>query len=164
MKRELLIFVIIASFIASMSYAQQKLTEEQALRLIQQYKQREEKANAKIKEEETKIKELEKAIAELDERIVTLQAELAKAKQEPAKPEYRIYRVQPGDWLAKLAEYREIYGHGYYALWRVIYDANRDLIRDPTLIYPGWELKIPQLSEEEKKTKNREILRSIRGR
>lgn len=159
-----LIFVIGMCFIASMTYAQQKLTEEQAMRLIQQYKQREETASAKIKEEEAKIEALKKTIGELDERIALLQSELAKAKEAAAKPKYSIYVVRTGDWLAKLAEYPEVYGHGYYALWRVIYDANKDLITNPTLIYPGWELKIPQLSAEEKETKNREILRSIRGR
>jgi nucleoid-associated protein YgaU len=35
------------------------------------------------------------------------------------------------------------YGHPYYYKWPLIYDANRDLIKDPDLIYPGWELVIP---------------------
>jgi len=28
--------------------------------------------------------------------------------------------------------------------WRRIYEANRDLIKDPDLIYPGQQLRIPE--------------------
>jgi len=61
-----------------------------------------------------------------------------------AVPSYDIYVVVPGDWLSKLAEYPEVYGWGNYARWPDIYHANQDLIWDPDLIYPGWELKIPR--------------------
>jgi nucleoid-associated protein YgaU len=37
------------------------------------------------------------------------------------------------------------YGHPYYYKWPLIYNANRDLIKDPDLIYPGWVLKIPPM-------------------
>lgn len=164
MKNIFLMFVVGAFFIASISSAQQKLTEEQAARLMQQYNQREEDANAKIKEEEKKIEELKKAITEVDERTAYLQSEIAKTKEEAAKPKYSTYVVREGDWLAKLAEYPQVYGYGYYALWRVIYEANKDLIENPTLIHPSWELKVPILTEEEKATRNKEILQTIRGK
>lgn len=61
-----------------------------------------------------------------------------------ATPDYDIYVVMPGDWLSKLAEYPEVYGWGNYARWPDIYHANDDLIWDPDLIYPYWELKIPR--------------------
>ena len=56
------------------------------------------------------------------------------------------YTVVEGDWLSKLAEYPEVYGpgHRYYKRWPEIYDANKDRIKDPNLIYPGWVLKIPR--------------------
>jgi len=56
------------------------------------------------------------------------------------------YTVVEGDWLSKLAEYEEVYGPGkhMYRRWPEIYDANKDLIKDPDLIYPGWVLKIPR--------------------
>jgi nucleoid-associated protein YgaU len=51
----------------------------------------------------------------------------------------RTYVVVKGDSLSKIAK-RE---YGDASKWTVIYDANRNLIKDPDLIYPGQELKIP---------------------
>jgi nucleoid-associated protein YgaU len=130
---------------SSAVYAQQKLTEEQAMRLVQEYANREEAACAKIKEEEEKIEELTKTSKELDERLNALASEMTRAKAAAAaEPDYDTYVVRAGDWLAKLAEYPDVYGHGNYAMWPRIYEANRDLIKKPTLIRPGWELKIPR--------------------
>jgi LysM repeat protein len=47
--------------------------------------------------------------------------------------------VQPGNSLWKLA--RESYGHGIR--YTVIYEANRDQIADPNLIYPGQVFSVP---------------------
>jgi nucleoid-associated protein YgaU len=49
------------------------------------------------------------------------------------------YVVVHGDSLSKIAK-RE-YGDGNK--WRTIYEANKDLIDNPDLIYPGQELKLP---------------------
>jgi nucleoid-associated protein YgaU len=49
------------------------------------------------------------------------------------------YTVVEGDSLSKIAK-RE-YGDGNK--WRTIYEANRDLIKDPDLIYPGQSFRIP---------------------
>ena len=146
MRRKLLISVVGALLLATISGAQQKLTEEQANRLVDQYKTKEEAAGTKLKEEESKIAELKESIAELDERIATLQSEITKAKEAAAaaaKPTEGVYVVRPGDWLSKLAEYPEVYGRGNYALWPRIYHANRDLIQNPNILQPGWQLKVP---------------------
>jgi nucleoid-associated protein YgaU len=50
------------------------------------------------------------------------------------------YIVVKGDSLSKIAK-RE---YGDANKWRAIYEANRDLIKDPDLIYPGQSLRIPQ--------------------
>jgi nucleoid-associated protein YgaU len=47
--------------------------------------------------------------------------------------------VVKGDSLSKIAK-RE---YGDANKWRTIHEANKDLISDPDLIYPGQELKIP---------------------
>jgi nucleoid-associated protein YgaU len=52
------------------------------------------------------------------------------------------YTVNQDEWLGKIAGYWEIYGD--YRKWPVIYEANRDKIRDPDLIFPNEELMIPR--------------------
>jgi nucleoid-associated protein YgaU len=46
------------------------------------------------------------------------------------------YEVVKGDNLTKIGKK---YGIG----WKEIYEANKDVIKDPDLIQPGWKLKIP---------------------
>lgn len=52
----------------------------------------------------------------------------------------RIYVVVSGDSLSKIAQ-RE-YGHANQ--WNRIYEANRDILKDPDKIYPGQKLRIPK--------------------
>jgi nucleoid-associated protein YgaU len=52
------------------------------------------------------------------------------------------YTVVAGDSLSKIAK-RE---YGDANLWKRIYEANRDIIKDPDLIHPGQTLKIPAKS------------------
>lgn len=52
----------------------------------------------------------------------------------------RTYTVVSGDSLSKIAE-RE---YGEASKWRQIYEANRDTIKNPDLIYPGQVLTIPE--------------------
>ena len=49
------------------------------------------------------------------------------------------YTVVAGDSLSRIAK-RE---YGDANSWKRIYEANRDIIKDPDLIYPGQTLKIP---------------------
>jgi murein DD-endopeptidase MepM/ murein hydrolase activator NlpD len=51
----------------------------------------------------------------------------------------RTYIVLPGDNLWKIAE--KFYNKGYY--WTKIYEANKDRIKNPTLIWPFQRLLIP---------------------
>jgi nucleoid-associated protein YgaU len=53
----------------------------------------------------------------------------------------RIYTVVSGDSLSKIAK-RE---YGDMNKWKAIFEANRDIIKDPNLIYPGQKLKLPPL-------------------
>ncbi len=52
------------------------------------------------------------------------------------------YRVDNDEWLGKIAGYWEIYGD--YRKWTLIYEANKDRIKDPDLIFPNQELVIPR--------------------
>ncbi|HUS19664.1 MAG TPA: LysM peptidoglycan-binding domain-containing protein [Terriglobales bacterium] len=51
----------------------------------------------------------------------------------------RLYIVRSGDSLSKIAKHE----YGDAQQWRRIFEANKDKIKDPDLIHPGQELKIP---------------------
>jgi nucleoid-associated protein YgaU len=48
----------------------------------------------------------------------------------------REYTVEKGDSLSKI-------GKAYGVSWQDIYEANKDIIKNPDLIEVGWKLKIP---------------------
>ncbi len=50
------------------------------------------------------------------------------------------YIVEPSDTLTGIAY--KLYGHA--DLYRIIFDANRDIMDDPDDLYPGWTLRIPR--------------------
>jgi nucleoid-associated protein YgaU len=49
------------------------------------------------------------------------------------------YTVVKGDTLSKIAKH--FYGNA--TQWKRIYEANKDVIKNPDLIYPGQTFKIP---------------------
>jgi nucleoid-associated protein YgaU len=52
------------------------------------------------------------------------------------------YTVRRGETLPQIAAQPEIYGDAQ--LWPLIYRANRDQIRNPRVVWPGQNLKIPR--------------------
>ena len=52
----------------------------------------------------------------------------------------RYYKIQSGDSLSKIA--KEFYGDANR--YNEIFEANREVIKDPDLIYPGQQIRIPQ--------------------
>ena len=56
------------------------------------------------------------------------------------------YTIQSGDTLGKIA--RDFYGDDSQPYWELIFEANKDIIEDAGLIYPGQIIKIPELPEE----------------
>lgn len=51
----------------------------------------------------------------------------------------KVYVVVSGDSLSKIAQ-RE---YGNANQWNRIYEANRDILKDPDKIFPGQKLRIP---------------------
>ncbi len=51
----------------------------------------------------------------------------------------KVYVVVSGDSLSKIAK-RE---YGNANDWKRIFEANKDILKDPDKIYPGQKLKIP---------------------
>ena len=56
-----------------------------------------------------------------------------------AKPTAKFYEVQSGDSLSKIA--KEFYGDPMR--YNEIFEANKPMLKDPNLIYPGQMLRIP---------------------
>lgn len=93
--------------------------------------QKEQELRAKAREiEEANRQRLEEAKARIRARGTTPQA--------PA-PAERIYEVQSGDTLAKIA--KQFYGDANR--WHEIHEANRDSIPNPDVIQVGQKLRIP---------------------
>ena len=64
------------------------------------------------------------------------------------KPTEIMYTVVKGDCLWYIAKRDVHYGNGF--AWPKIYNANRDQIKNPDLIYPAQVFKVPNLTDEEK--------------
>ncbi|WP_138380176.1 LysM peptidoglycan-binding domain-containing protein [Luteithermobacter gelatinilyticus] len=68
-------------------------------------------------------------------------------KMDPNRAKGEIV-VRPGNSLWHIA--RKLYGSGFH--YTLIFGANRDIIRDPDLIYPGQKFTLPQKPEQEEAT------------
>jgi len=79
-------------------------------------------------------------VNELVGRVKTLEEKLAAGPAPKLIPK-NLYRVKKGDNLWRISGYRNIYNDP--SQWRKIYEANKDKIEDPNLIYPGQRLLIP---------------------
>ena len=56
----------------------------------------------------------------------------------------RSYTVEKGDNLSAIS--KRFYGKSKY--WKQIFDANRDTIENPDLIYPGQTIKLPAIDTD----------------
>lgn len=68
------------------------------------------------------------------------QPEEPEEQPQPEQPQNRTYTVQKGDSLWRIAA-QEL---GSGKRWQEIYELNRDLISNPSMIFVGQELKLPQ--------------------
>ena len=104
--------------------------------------------NEKIMQENAKLRfEMEQKAQALEEKDQGLSDEMASLKKEIDKltvkeTKISFYTVQKGDFLIKIAGKKDVYGGG--DAWKKIYQANRDKIKNPNLIYPGQKLQIPE--------------------
>ncbi len=72
-------------------------------------------------------------IAAVDDRMTVANPE----------PEAVFYEVKSGDSLSKIAKAQ----YGDPMKYPVIFEANKPMLKDPNLIYPGQVLRIPPLSD-----------------
>jgi nucleoid-associated protein YgaU len=54
-------------------------------------------------------------------------------------PAENVYEVKSGDSLSKIAKRH----YGDANAWNRIFEANRDVVKDPDKIFPGQKLRIP---------------------
>ncbi|MGQ9465785.1 MAG: LysM peptidoglycan-binding domain-containing protein [bacterium] len=135
-----LLFVLVLILPA---FAQEKLTEEQAQAELLSVKEKLQQAEQRIASLESEIASLKSEIATLEARRDELKGKLAELQEAWKICQYGRYKVNEGDWLSKIASMRNVYGDG--KKWPMIYEANKDKIKNPNLIYPNWILLIPTL-------------------
>ncbi len=75
-------------------------------------------------------------IATVDDRIYVAPAE----EEEEVVEESQFYTVQRGDSLSKIA--KNFYGDPMK--YKQLFEANKPMLKDPNLIYPGQNLRIPK--------------------
>jgi N-acetyl-anhydromuramyl-L-alanine amidase AmpD/LysM repeat protein len=82
-------------------------------------------------------------LVEAELRFLPTPSQPAPTPKPPPEETWRTYTIQPGDTLSLVA--RQMYGQAH--LWRIIFEANRDILSDPGRIYPGQIIKIPPRPE-----------------
>jgi nucleoid-associated protein YgaU len=92
-------------------------------------------------EEEARLKAEEEARLKAEEEARLKAEEEARKVSEP-RTTFTSYRVGGGETLASIAALPGVYGDPL--LWPLLYQGNRDQIKDPSQIYAGQILTIPR--------------------
>ncbi|GBD95039.1 lysM domain/BON superfamily protein [bacterium BMS3Abin05] len=79
-------------------------------------------------------------LSTMQDLLATVEGKLMQVKNKLPKSIYDMYKVVRGDYLWKISKKADIYGDPYQ--WMKIYTYNREMIKNPNLIYPDWNLKI----------------------
>lgn len=143
MKKIISICFILFLLGPALIFAEDKLTEEQAQEELLALQAQLAEAEAKIAEFEAEVGALRLEVAELEASRDELISKLNELKETWKICQYGRYKVIEDDWLSKIASMRKVYHEG--SKWPMIYEANKDKIKNPNLIYPGWVLLIPYL-------------------
>lgn len=143
MKKIISICFILFLLGPALIFAEDKLTEEQAQEELLALQAQLAEAEAKIAEFEAEVGALRLEVAELEASRDELISKLNELKEAWKICQYGRYKVIEDDWLSKIASMRKVYHEG--SKWPMIYEANKDKIKNPNLIYPGWVLLIPYL-------------------
>ncbi len=78
-------------------------------------------------------------IATVDDRMIV---EAPEGTTTTAEEESQFYTVQKGDYLSKIA--KKVYGDPMK--YPLIFEANKPMLKDPDLIYPGQVLRVPPVN------------------
>ena len=75
------------------------------------------------------------AVENANRQIAALNTRLLEAQDKLALRTGDMYEVKKGDSLCKISGRTDVYKNKY--LWTRIWSANRDIVKDPNIIYPG---------------------------
>ncbi len=95
-------------------------------------------ASEEVKEKAVLILGNMDGVAAIDDRISIVPGSSAPASA-PAAAAAQMYEVQPGDSLSKIAQ--KFYGDPLK--YKLLFEANQPMLKDPNMIYPGQTLRIP---------------------
>ena len=85
---------------------------------------------------------VEEAAPVVEEALKEGESVVEEAKAVEEAPVVEQHVVKKGECLWWIAEYEDIYNDPF--MWPLIYNANKDQIKNPDLIYPGQEFSIPR--------------------
>ena len=145
MKKLLSIALVLCFAVPVLSFAQEKMTEEQAQAELARIRAELDQLNADIAALEAEVAQLRTSVSKMDGMYTGLNTQVAELREAWKRCQWGRYTVIEGDWLSKIASMRKVYGDG--SKWPWIHEANMDKIKDPNLIYPGWVLLIPTLDQ-----------------
>jgi nucleoid-associated protein YgaU len=122
------------------------------------------KRRAELDQLQARIDEMKKSniakLTEMQDWLATMEGKMAQLRARMPKAIYDQYTVVKGDYLWRISKKQDIYGDPYQ--WMRIYSFNRDMIKNPDLIYPDWNLKIQrEVGPEEYLVKKGDSLRRI---
>ncbi len=86
---------------------------------------------------------IESVVDQMTVKGVVAAEDAAEEEIAAPEPEAQFYTVKKGDTLGAIA--KEFYGKA--GKYPVIFEANKPMLKDPNLIYPGQTLRIPPLEE-----------------
>jgi murein DD-endopeptidase MepM/ murein hydrolase activator NlpD len=118
--------------------AKAKSDEERKQKEMEEAKRQADEARLKAEEAQRQAEEAQRMATEAQKR----EAEALRRREEEAAAAAeveRTYVVKKGDSLSKIA----MQFYGSYDRWNDIYEANKDQIKNPDLIYPDQEFVIP---------------------
>ena len=98
------------------------------------------KGTVQTQDEANKIWDAIKTIPDWQHEVIADVKAVGTAPGAPAAGSETTYTVKSGDTLSKIAQ--EFFGDAN--AYMAIFNANRDLLKDPDKIHPGQVLKIPQ--------------------
>jgi len=134
---------------ATPAFAQEKMTLEEWQAALDACNQREQAAQARISELDAQIADLQRQIRDVDNQIAQERQAISSLNQQISNTQNQLtqaqaelervrwpdsYTVVRGDCLWNIAKKDYIYNDPFK--WPTIYEANKDKIKDPDLIYP----------------------------